>query len=454
MERDRPYILMHKNIPVAEIKLDTAAGSVSAVGEIYAKAHIPVGVAVKNGRIDRAGLNGWWRGRAIPASRDGLQAALSALGLPSAQTLPEKCLGLSLSDQYWIRPAGSGVRWESVNFFENPFSGDMGNLLLGKGASEGISLMSPDNTSDGWLRKKWSVINGKRCLIKGGSGATQQEPYNEAFASRVMERLGIPHVPYTLFIQDDYPYSVCEDFVTPQTELISAWYIMQTRRRENHVSVYRHYLNCCDALGIPGVRDSLDRMLALDYLLVNEDRHQNNFGVLRHAETLEYLGAAPLYDSGTSLWFDKPIPLIGSVRHVACKPFKTSHDEQIQLVSSFDWLDLSALSGMDEEFRELARGSLFLDQTRIDALCAALSSRVKRLEEIVNRRRTLTPAVMDSQKADVPKDTAYSGGRRINEAPAERKQTSVLRQLEESKNGVSQKSGQTPDMKRRSEPER
>ena len=47
-------------------------------------------------------------------------------------------------------------------------------------------------------------------------------------------------------------------------------------------------------------------MIVLDYLIVNEDRHQNNFGVVRNAETLEYLGAAPIYDSGTSLWFDKP----------------------------------------------------------------------------------------------------------------------------------------------------
>lgn len=39
-------------------------------------------------------------------------------------------------------------------------------------------------------------------------------------------------------------------------------------------------------------------MIVLDYLIVNEDRHQNNFGVVRNAETLEYLGAAPIYDSG------------------------------------------------------------------------------------------------------------------------------------------------------------
>lgn len=71
-------------------------------------------------------------------------------------------------------------------------------------------------------------MDGKRCLIKGGSGATQQEPHNEVLASSIMKRLDIPHVEYSLLIEDDYPYSVCEDFITPDTDLISAWHLMQT----------------------------------------------------------------------------------------------------------------------------------------------------------------------------------------------------------------------------------
>lgn len=81
-------------------------------------------------------------------------------------------------------------------------------------------------------QKKWKIINGKRCLIKGGSGAIQQEPYNEVIASKIMERLDIPHVKYSLIMEEEYPYSICEDFITPQTELISAWYVMQTEKSQ------------------------------------------------------------------------------------------------------------------------------------------------------------------------------------------------------------------------------
>ena len=387
MAEIRKYILKHKNISVAALTLDCVTGGILSVEQVFTEAHVPVGVPVKKGRIDRGALNAWWSGRAIPASRSGLKEALSRMEISQPQLLLEKCLGLSLSDQYWICPEESKLRWEKVNFFQNPFSGDVGKILFGRNVdTAAVSLMSPDNTSDGWLKKRWILADGKRCLIKGGSGTVQQEPYNEALASRLMERLNIPHVSYRLLVEGGYPYSICDDFITPDTELISAWYIMRTCRKPNHVSVYRHYLNCCETLGIPGMQEALDRMLVLDYLIVNEDRHQNNFGVIRNADTLEYLGAAPIYDSGTSLWFDKPTAMIRADAKTICKPFKTSHEEQIGLVQDFDWLDFFALKGIEEELRELVRGSLFIDEARCDALCRGLAGRVDMLKKHVDSR--------------------------------------------------------------------
>ncbi|GIP17457.1 hypothetical protein J40TS1_30990 [Paenibacillus montaniterrae] len=405
---NKRFVLKHKNAPVVEIELDEATGAISAIGRVYDERHVPVGVPIKKGRIDRAALNEWWRGRAIPASRDGIKEALIDLNIATPQKLLDKSLGLSLSDQYWICPSGSDADWSQLNFFENVFSEDVGNVLLGRGEKEGnISLMSPDNTSDGWLKKKWTIVDGKRCLIKGGSGATQQEPYNEVLASRLMERLGIPHVAYTLLIQDNYPYSVCENFITPQTELVTAWYVMQTQQKSNNVSVYQHYVNCCEALGITGIVDALDRMIVVDYLIANEDRHQNNFGVIRHAETLEWIGAAPIYDSGSSLWFAKPKALISATSKITCKPFKNDHNEQIKLVTSFEWLDLSLLRGIEEEYRDILEGSMFIDEARRDALCSALQKRIEMLAEIVHSR---TPRYWtDNRSADVQENIAYSG---------------------------------------------
>ena len=249
-------------------------------------------------------------------------------------------------------------------------------------------------------------MDGKRRLLKGGSGATQQEPYNEVFASRLMRRLQVPHVEYALVYQDGYPFSVCEDFITPNTELVSAWYVMQTKKKENHVSAYQHLLQCCAALGIRSARLCLDEMLAVDYLLVNEDRHQNNFGFIRRADTLEWLGMAPIYDSGSSLWFNTPTPMIrASAPRIASKPFKASHEEQIKLVSSFAWIDWDALNGIEEDFRATVQDSPFLDGARcrrcLPGHCRSCRERLKQHA----RQHT----AVDDLASDLLNDTAYSG---------------------------------------------
>lgn len=404
------YVLMHKKIPVAEINLDKQTSSISTIGGVFSEDHVPLGIPIKKGKVDRGSLNEWWRSRSIPASRVGVEQLLETLNITSTKTLLDKSFGLSLSDQYWICPTNSNLKWDDVNFFHNTFSEDVGNLLFDmEYEGNDIDLLSPDNTSDGWLKKKWKIIDGKRILIKGGSGATQQEPYNEVFASKVCERLGIPHIPYSLMIQEDYPYSMCENFINPDTDLISAWYVMQTEKKQNHVSVYQHYLNCCERLDIPNMEDFLDRMIVLDYLIVNEDRHQNNFGVIRHAETLEFIGASPIFDSGTSLWHSKPLSLIGSNRKINCKPFKNNHEDQIKLVQSFDWFEPSALHDIETVFYDITKDSLFIDGTRRDRICFAFRDRVDMLVEFVNVKSKGKYFHGVDTSNDVKEDVKYGG---------------------------------------------
>jgi hypothetical protein len=382
------YLLMHKAIPVLLMDLDEGTGTVVAIDKVFEPVRVPVGIELTGGVVDRIGLNEWWTGRSIPASRSGLRDALEAMNVSSPQVLLTKCFGLSLSDQYWAKPEGTNLKWEDINFFDNAFSEDVGNILFGQlPDGDAFSLMSPDNTSDGWLRKKWKVIDGKRCLIKGGSGATRQEPYNEVLASEIMQRLSVSHAPYTLTFIDEYPYSVCEDFITSKTELISAWHIMQTKKRNDNTSSYRHFLNCCDALKIPDVREALDKMLAVDYIIANEDRHFNNFGAVRNADTLKWTGLAPIFDCGTSLYYDKPTTMIRPYDKSPSKPFRGSHDEQIKLVGDFGWYDFSALNGLSEVFSDILTGSSFIDDARRDALCQGLETRAEMLSDYIRSRQ-------------------------------------------------------------------
>lgn len=378
------YILMHREIEVAEIELDELS-HITNIYEVYAEEHFPVGTLGKHG-VDKTMLAKWWAKRSIPASRSGLRETLDLLHMSVPQELLAKCYGLSLSDQYWISPKDKPLMWKEINFFDHDFSEDLGNLLFGYGEfSDSMSLISPDNTSDGQLIKKWKIADGKRVLIKGGSNPYQQEPLCEVIASGIAERLCIPHTKYTLLWEHEKPFSVCQDFITSETELVSAYHIMQSRKKPNDLSDYEFYLNCAEQLGVKNIREQTEKMIVLDFLIGNEDRHFNNFGLIRNAVTLEWIGVAPIFDCGTSLWYNTQESLIKPLSpNLPAKPFKKTHREQIKLVKDFSWLDMKKLKGMEEEMEEILSQSPYISRERRTVLCDAFCQRAELLGEIAN----------------------------------------------------------------------
>ena len=317
------------------------------------------------------------------------------LGFRDASMLLTNSLGLSLSDQYWIRPQGSDISWEDVNFFDNPFSEDVGDLLFGHHVGEGeIDLNSPDNTSDGNLRKRWKIVDGRRCLIKSGTRPMFQEPFNEVAASMLAEAAGIPHVDYRIVPGGGDPCCICPDFITRDTELVTAHSVLLSDGLDGGVRMLERYVGACRYHGLD-VRDDVNAMIAFDHIIANTDRHTNNFGIIRDAETLEWLSSAPLYDNGTSLGTNVLTADLTSDLITGCKPFADTFRKQIGLVSTLDGIDTESMRGEIPKIRNLMEeGIRYLGDGRSDAVCSLISDR---LDEVESRReRMLTwhvPAV-------------------------------------------------------------
>ena len=126
-------------------------------------------------------------------------------------------------------------------------------------------------------------------------------------------------------------------------------------------------------------------MIVLDYIIANEDRHFNNFGLLRNADTLESIGAAPIFDSGTSLWYDTATPRISGYYGI-CKPFKKSHSEQLRLISSFDWIDISKLDNIETEIMNILcneKASQYIEKERAEVITAEIRKRISTLESFI-----------------------------------------------------------------------
>ena len=333
------WVLMHKNIPVADLEMIEEEGLIVRVIDTHGIDHAPIATQNKqlNDRLDRKEINTWLRNRSIPASRQNLNNLFENLGVSNGAALALKSYGLSLSDQYWIKPSHIDVTWEAINFFQNEFSSEVGEVLFHNRDSRNhdINIKSPDYSSDGWLQKKWIIQNGKRVLVKAGSGPFEQEPYNEEIAANIMAKLNINHTSYDLTFIKEKPCSLCENFITKDTELVTASRLQSHFKQLNSDSDYNHLLRCCEMIGIGDMKHQLEQMMVIDYIIGNTDRHWSNFGFIRDANTLEWRGFAPIYDSGTSLWHDK----LETSTHIQSKTFKATHSEQIKLVTNLSWYE-------------------------------------------------------------------------------------------------------------------
>lgn len=376
-------ILMNKNMLVVELELDDDTATILKVTKTYELDFLPIGIDTKSGIPNKKELNEWWFGRSIPASRSGIRTALEKLSIQHSEQLLLRCYGLSLSDQYWMKPMDSELEWKEINFFDNDFSDDVGNILFGQSVSQDIDLMSPCNTSDGWLKKKWKIIDGRRCLIKAGSNPFMQEPINEVFGTRLHQRLGCKnYVPYNVLLEDGIPYSVCENFIDITTELVNAVSINRSMKKRSQYSSYEHFMNACEKLGIPGMKEFIDYVLVFDYLMANTDRHFGNFGAIRNVETLEWIGPAPVFDSGTSLWHNKLTRAINPLGEIETKPFYSNASRQMELVSDFSWVPFEELRNLKDDIREIFVPTEFIDEERIEVLSKAITSRVEELQEM------------------------------------------------------------------------
>lgn len=380
------YTLMNKNTPVFDFTSEDDTFYAVSIDNAINEKYTPLSLEIDDGIVNRKLFNEWLSNRRIPASRLQLEQGLEKLSYAAktnmtTTSLAEKSFYLSLSDQYWIKPCDSDISWLDINFFTNPFSDDVGKALFDDEAVDDPDLISPCNSSDGVLRKKWMMSDGKRLLLKSGTGTFSQEVFNEQIASKICELLGLDnYTEYRTIMINSEPISLCECFIDENTELITANDILKHFLPNYRISPYDHYVKCCERLNFDTVT-ALDEMLIVDYIIGNTDRHYRNFGLIRDVNTLEIIGSAPLYDFGASLYHNKPDKMIDASADIKSKPFGDYHSEQIRLVSNPERFELSRLSFLSEICEEILMQFDYIPQNRIKLISGLIDTRVKSLDK-------------------------------------------------------------------------
>ena len=388
---------MNKNIEILAAEYDTANGVFLKVLDVYNIEYAPYILKrfyIKddiNNVPFRTNLSEWFRGRGIPSWRDKLDLLLHRLDISAPTELLDKAFGLSLSDQYWLKPFNSDIKYDDINFFDHDFDYaeflEASLSLNSKVIKKETSLKTPNNTTDGMLKKAWIIEDGIRYLLKSGYKNEILQPFNEVLGSEICDRLGFNHVSYTLDVYKDTVVSKCPCFITKDTEFITAHQIINDMKRYDSVEDFEEYIKKLEENGIIDAREKVENMYILDFLIMNEDRHLNNFGIIRDVNTLKWLDVAPIFDNGMALnipYYDEEEVIISGHGRLfyEVKPF----DEIIKVVRNIKRIDISKLDDLPEYFYNLLHKYQYIthiSDKRIYRLCALLQRQINKLKNLI-----------------------------------------------------------------------
>ena len=386
-------ILMNKNKKVLTAEYQSSLGVFTDIYNVIDIDFAPIILknAYQLNEELKVSLSEWFKGRGIPSWRDDLDLLLAKLNISTPTELLDKAFGLSLSDQYWIKPFDSEIEYKDINFFEHDFEDSEFTSVTFSNTRDSntkISLISPNNTTDGRLKKTWIIENGKRYLLKGGYKNEVMQPFNEVLATMICERLGFKHISYTIDVIKDKIVSKCECFINKDTELVSAYQILHNNCNKDEA--YETYINILENNGISKAREEIENMFILDFIMLNEDRHLNNFGIIRNVENLNWIETAPIFDTGQSLnildYNDEELVINGDGRFFYDMD---KFDTIINYIKNIKRFDLSKLDGICEEFDDLLhkyQNITKMTDRRIDKICALLLSRINKLKRIIDSK--------------------------------------------------------------------
>ena len=153
---------------------------------------------------------------------------------------------LSLNDTFWIKPVSSQLQWENVSLYQNQFDETIAKIAFEGGLyGKEFTTTSPEFGTSGSFAKYHDKLASKRKLF-----TSEREGY----------------VPITKFFD----------------KIVSVKDILEK---------FQEYY--CE--------EDFRRMIVLDALILNTDRHMGNYGFIVNNETMQVKRMAPMFDHNQSL---------------------------------------------------------------------------------------------------------------------------------------------------------
>jgi len=247
----------------------------------------------------------WASNRTLSIGRSYAKEILNTLRLSQSNRYAVclACRGLSLEDSYWIRQDGVEKTWEEVNLFHNPLSLFITEVSLsGRNHHYKVDVQvnqtihTPELTTLGASAKGWIRHEDGLHLHKVGR--------YEIPASEILDALEIEHIPYMISSEEDIRIYLSDERkewlqgvgeVMVHSKLFTSEDVAMVTFEEFAVFCRNYGLNPYEeAKNVD--RQFYLKMQIADYILNNNDRHEQNWGFLMDNSTGKLIGFCPLFD--------------------------------------------------------------------------------------------------------------------------------------------------------------
>lgn len=236
-------------------------------------------------------------------------------------------------------------------------------------------IRSSSGTAGTFLKSE-SNLDGKKTYYKLSNfdpvrGVVGHECVNEIIVDRLLTLLGVEHLNYELIYADvEIEGKVYTTYVCASVDF--------KRRGESKIALDDYYTanaqkgeDRYDFCRRMGWQHYIDTMLAVDYLILNRDRHGANIEVLRNARA-HTLRIAPLFDHGLSLLYscmtDVDAEKFDVLSDKPCQNFIGGYScyENLQLIKEKQGIFAHSLVETDKDFlfdgMEKILSKVFIDQ--------------------------------------------------------------------------------------------
>lgn len=297
----------------------------------------------------------WLSLRVLSISRSNAKVLLSAVNLSQTDRIGIclACHALSLTDCYWIQKVGEGLSWESINLYENSFSRALADVALtGKYVSIQGRICTPELTGMGSYAKCWRRGKDGIYLYKAGSNSRNNIEWQiEVLVSDILDRLDVRHVRYSKAKSGYYDVSRCRNMTTINKSICEMDFFV-SYCLHNNIDINKWLMQ----------DDLFFKMLIVDYLIFNTDRHGGNWGVFFSPDTGEVIGLHDLFDHNNSLYLSDNIMsqvISGKTREECAKWAKgyinLDIDEACKYIIRIKKRFFSIFGGMQEYYALLRR---------------------------------------------------------------------------------------------------